>query len=486
MNSNGNNSSVVSNDGDSDDEFSDDEMWNNMDFGAFDLIEIGEREQNIIQRANLEENDADDDLQDDLPLFYHAPEFTWTREPYLVRCRSTFAKNPGPVKLFDIDTKATQYFSLFYTNAMFEKIVEFTNMNAMRKRTTDPGNNRGVWYNVTVEEIKAYYGVLILMDVITCDRDELYWSQSTDYPYIRTEIPKIFSRDRFMQIRRYLHFSDDSNVDQTDKLFKFRYMIDNIGQAFKEHYVPHEHISVDEAMIPFKGRLSFKQYMKDKPVKFGIKMWVLADAVTAYCHNFDIYVGRFTQGVNRFFGLSGQVVISLTRHLQDEGRTVYTDNFYTSPILAHYLESKGIYTCGTVRCNRKGFPVGLVKPKNEENRQPRGHMEWRQCGSLIAHSWKDNRTVYYLSTGLVPEQEGLTTIRKKKDGSRVEFPCPPASSQYQKYMGGVDRMDQMTRLNKEKKTMRWYRRGERKLFEISIYNAYIIWETAARSFIVPT
>ena len=244
------------------------------------------------------------------------------------------------------------------------------------------------------------------MDIITCDRDELYWSQSTEYPYIRTEILKIFSRDRFMQIRRYRNFSDDSNVDQTDKLFKFRYIIDNIRQSFKEHYVPHEHISVDEAMIPFKGRLSFKQYMKDKPVKFGIKMWVLADSVTAYCHNFDIYVGRFTQGVNRFtqgvnrftqgvnrftqgvnrftqgvnrftqgvnrftqgvnrfFGLSGQVVISLTRHLQDEGRTVYTDNFYTSPILAHYLESKGIYTCGTVRCHRKGFPAELVKPKN--------------------------------------------------------------------------------------------------------------------------
>ena len=80
---------------------------------------------------------------------------------------------------------------------MFETKLEFTNMNAMRKRATDPGNNKGVWYNVTIEKIKAYYGVLILMDVITCDRDELYWSQSTEYPYIRTEIPKIFSWDRY-------------------------------------------------------------------------------------------------------------------------------------------------------------------------------------------------------------------------------------------------------------------------------------------------
>ena len=76
MNPSGENSPVASNDGDSDDEFSDDEMWENMDFGAFDLIEIGERERNIIQQANLEESDADADLQDDLPLFYHAPEFT--------------------------------------------------------------------------------------------------------------------------------------------------------------------------------------------------------------------------------------------------------------------------------------------------------------------------------------------------------------------------------------------------------------------------
>ena len=71
---------------------------------------------------------------------------------------------------------------------MFENIFEFTNMNATRKRATDPGNNKGVWYNDTTEEIQAYYGILILMDIITCYRDELYWSQSTEYPYIRTEI----------------------------------------------------------------------------------------------------------------------------------------------------------------------------------------------------------------------------------------------------------------------------------------------------------
>jgi len=58
-------------------------------------------------------------------------------------------------------------------------------------------------------------------------------------------------------------------------------------------------VSVDEAMIPFKGRLGIKQYMKDKPVKFGIKVWVLADVVTAYCHNFDVYVGKNAEIVKK-------------------------------------------------------------------------------------------------------------------------------------------------------------------------------------------
>jgi hypothetical protein len=43
--------------------------------------------------------------------------------------------------------------------------------------------------------------------------------------------------------------------------------------------------------------------MKDKPVKFGIKMWVATDAVSAYCVNFEVYVGKNDTAINRTFGL---------------------------------------------------------------------------------------------------------------------------------------------------------------------------------------
>ena len=43
---------------------------------------------------------------------------------------------------------------------------------------------------------------------------------------------------------------------------------------------PHNKISIDEGMIPFKGRLKFKQRMPLKPAKVGIKMFV--------CPNFSL------------------------------------------------------------------------------------------------------------------------------------------------------------------------------------------------------
>ena len=39
-------------------------------------------------------------------------------------------------------------------------------------------------------------------------------------------------------------------------------------------------------------------------VKSGIKLWVLADAVTAYCYNLEVYTGKHGQQINRLMGLS--------------------------------------------------------------------------------------------------------------------------------------------------------------------------------------
>lgn len=169
------------------------------------------------------------------------------------------------------------------------------------------------------------------------DRDEMYWSHSDIHCLLGSKLGDVISRDRYVQIKRYLHFSDERNADVGDKLSKVRFLLDHCRNTFQSEYVPHKQVSIDEAMIPVKGRLGLKQYMKDKPVKFGIKVWVLADAITAYCYNFDVYVGKNAGIVNQNLGLSAKVVIAIAKPLQMKGYEVYTDDFYTSPYLADYL-----------------------------------------------------------------------------------------------------------------------------------------------------
>ena len=358
--------------------------------------------------------------------------------------------------------------------------MEYTNLNAASKREHDPDNNRGAWSDTTLEELKAFYGLSLLMGSMQFDREEMYWSNNNKHWLVGSSFGEVMTRTRFTQIKRYLHFSDDTQIaNQNDKLFKVRLILDNLRKSFQEEYIPHREVSVDEAMIPFKGQLGMKQYMKDKPVKFGIKMWVAADAVSAYCYNFEVYIGKNNDIVNKNLGMAAKVVIGLTKSLEKKGYVIYTDNFYTSPVLADFLYARQTYLCGTIRTNRKGYPKALVQTAAQGRRMERGSSDWLMCGPFLATYWKDNRIVYYLSTFHTPaSEENLTTNRRNKDGTAAILNITPTVQGYAAYMGGVDRLDQMSRISKSKKSIHWYRKIEVKLREISIYNAYILEGTA--------
>jgi len=51
-----------------------------------------------------------------------------------------------------------------------------------------------------------------------------------------------------------------------DKLFTVRQFVNSIKSSFQEIEVE-EYSSVDELIIPFKGRSSLKQYARNKPHK---------------------------------------------------------------------------------------------------------------------------------------------------------------------------------------------------------------------------
>ena len=260
---------------DSDDEFSDDEVYENLPENDFDLAGLTEDDRRQIaqlfqrQRQTDQNSDSDDDEDDDLPLFLQRRDGTslnldWAADNYRPRTDTTqFVQPVGPTRQHDQGMSAKDFFCLFYTDEVFRKVTLFTNRNYEIKKAKDPTKHKSVWKPLTEAELRAYYGLTVMKDILKLDRDTHYWTDDEDHPLLFTRFGRVMPRDRYFQIRRYLCFHDpDVPVDATDKLRKVRFILDEIRKRWKEEYNLHREVTIDEAMVPFKGRLAIKQYMK--------------------------------------------------------------------------------------------------------------------------------------------------------------------------------------------------------------------------------
>ena len=109
-------------------------------------------------------------------------------------------------------------------------------------------------------------------------------------------------------------------------------------------YYPHCEVSIDEAMIPFKGRSSMKQYLPLKPVKRSFKVWAMADAINGYMYDFNVYTGA-TESRERALG--EKVVLTLSESIMGCHHKLFLDNYFTFVNLLSTLLEKGTYACGT-------------------------------------------------------------------------------------------------------------------------------------------
>ena len=179
-------------------------------------------------------------------------------------------------------------------------------------------SKKGYELNLTSAELRIYVGCLLIMSYVRYPRNENYWSNNMRLPQIADYI----SSKRFKKIRECLHFTTQQSSPDGDKYYKIRPFLEMLRNSFKAAVADEEYSSIDEMMVAFKGRSSLKQHMASKPTKWGFKIWV------RNVHDFELCQGS---GANRnppAYGLVGDVVVKLTRGLENTNAKVYFDNFF--------------------------------------------------------------------------------------------------------------------------------------------------------------
>ena len=78
-------------------------------------------------------------------------------------------------------------------------------------------------------------------------------------------------------------------------------------------------MAIDERMVKSKHHSSIRQYIKNKPTKWEIKLWALADSTNSYTCDFDVYIGRNAAAMPSANGLSYDVVARLVQPLINQG-----------------------------------------------------------------------------------------------------------------------------------------------------------------------
>ena len=170
-------------------------------------------------------------------------------------------------------------------------------------------------------------------------------------------------------------------------------------------------------------------------------------------------------------GITHAVVVKLVEGLEGRGHHVYMDNFYTSPALFSDLHHLGFGACGTVRSDRRGLPAEL------KGKMKKGEVEsFSLTDFMMALKWMDKRQVNMLST--IHDDSMVTELRRSRHapGGREDIRKPSVIEEYNKYMGGVDKGDQLlSYYGFTHRTVKWWRRAFFHLLDVAIVNAYILY-----------
>lgn len=208
-------------------------------------------------------------------------------------------------------TKASDFFSLYFTNKLIETISKHTNSFALTviDKKQYYAYEDCTWKETTPDAIKKLIALFLYQGLVKVSMYERCWSTASLYHGLwARKFDTLW--DTFKAIIGMLYTDDPATENNKDILRKLTPFISYFKAKCQSLYQPYQNVAVDEQLVKSKHSLGIRQHIAYKPVKFGVKLWVLADSKNGYTFDFEIYIGKTGQTYED--GLGYDVVMKLT------------------------------------------------------------------------------------------------------------------------------------------------------------------------------
>ncbi|CAK8678001.1 unnamed protein product [Clavelina lepadiformis] len=461
-------------DGDDDEEkmYVDDDLVD-PDYNPAQDINAGQLEIEVEESGSIDEKEdqvllscisSETDAEEDQTNTQQKKKYRWRKKPYTfpdVSFKGEFSTPPDEIPT------PLQYFKLFLNDDCMAYIAEQTNCYALAKD--------GKVVGTSAKEIEQFFGILLFTGMFPCRAYTTYWSNFSRFPLIAD----IMSRNRFQDHLRYIHFNNNAEMKARDHpdydpLFKVSPLLKRLRDAMSQ-LEPEERHSVDEQMIPFKGRSGIKQYIKNKPHHWGFKVFARA-GMSGMIYDFMVYTGKAMKLPGNL-GVAGNVVMRLVNNLpEDKNFKVYFDNWFSSVDLVCLLKQQNIWSVGTIRSNRlKGC---TLKTDKELKQHGRGSLDYK-CDDTEGVSivkWCDNKAVHLISTYCSIDPADKCKRWSVAEKKRIDVERPYVVKEYNQHMGGVGLCDMMLELYRtDIRSKKWYMRIVYYCLDVAVLNAWLLY-----------
>nr|XP_045596259.1 piggyBac transposable element-derived protein 4-like isoform X1 [Procambarus clarkii] len=356
-----------------------------------------------------------------------------------------------------------EYFMAYFDEPLMKYIVQETNkyvVELIESVEILQFSRLQRWKDTTVGEMYVFLALCMMMKHCVKNVITDYWSKDSCVP---TPIfGKYMSRDRFVLLLRCLNFANNEDQTKDDRLWKVRHILNELIGKFRDFYKPAQKLVIIESLALFKGRVAFKKCIPSKRHRF--KFFVLCDCETGMVLYMILYSDSNVDiPGNDQHGFSGSVVKTIMAPWLNKGHILYTDNYYTSPLLTRFLLENRTGVCGTVKTRRREMPVF-------DNKIAVGECQLRKTDQILSVRWKYREEVNILTTihtGTMVHSGKVNKVTKE------QIYEPDCVMDYNINTRLVDKCDMMmSTVECIHKTVKWPKKMFFHLVDITMLNSY--------------